>query len=278
MTDLEEGVYMRLVHRFIETEQPLPLDIKQACKEAGVRSYKTGAQVLSEYFIKASDCPVDNLWITCGYVEKNYQDKLINYSRVIKKNKACGKLGGIAKAKNASLSIENNELQENEENENPSERYVFARRNPSHSTNSTNSTNFTNFTNNNLPNPLTNKIEEGGRGEDYIEFSGFSFQDFITSYPKQVDQRKMNKAANLWKRGGFEQHAGKIKKSIADRIAFSDWREKIGTDQSKYIPDPATFLQEKLFLQKFEKVAEKKTQKQIDEEETERLSKEKGYE
>ena len=88
----------------------------------------------------------------------------------------------------------------------------------------------------------------------------------------------MNKAANLWKRGGLEQHAGKIKKSISVRIAFSDWREKIGTDKEKYIPDPATFLQEKLFLQKFEKVAEKKTQKQIDEEETERLIKEKGYE
>lgn len=111
--------------------------------------------------------------------------------------------------------------------------------------------------------PLTPKTEKPG--DDDIDVSaGFSFQDFIEEYPKRVDQWKMNKAANVWKSDGVEQHAGKIKQSICDRIAFSDWREKIGTDQEKYIPDPFTFLKNKLYDKEFERVLSDTEKREIE--------------
>lgn len=105
--------------------------------------------------------------------------------------------------------------------------------------------------NNNIP--LTPKTEKPGCGEIDI-FAGLTFQKFIEAYPKKVGQRKMNEAANIWKSQGMEQHGGMISKSIRDRIAFSDWREKIGTDQQKFIPGPVAFLQDRLFEKEFERV------------------------
>ena len=95
---------------------------------------------------------------------------------------------------------------------------------------------------------------------------GINFEKFISAYPKIVDQLKIQKAAQTWVFEKCDFHFAKIMKSISDRVSFSDWREKIGTDNQKYIPDPATFLREKYFEKDFEKVLSFDDQIEIDKE------------
>ncbi len=99
----EEGVYLRLVNHYYDTEQPIPKENRQVLKRLNLLSFpEVVADVLDEYFHLS----------TRGWVHKKIETLLEDFHEKSKKNKINGEKGGRPKQDKA-LSVTQKEPKDN---------------------------------------------------------------------------------------------------------------------------------------------------------------------
>ena len=93
LTPEQEGVYLRLINHYYDTEKPLPLDFKPILRRLMLETHWVLVQeILEEFFVKTDD----------GYEKQKCNDIIKEYKRMANKNKKNGKLGGRPRKLKAS--------------------------------------------------------------------------------------------------------------------------------------------------------------------------------
>ena len=259
------GIYIMICHHYFANEGlPIPLDISKLCKiilpYTGLyRSKPKILQVLNMSFeltwngyqnkrflhliskCKKNDTTLNdsNLWTTCG-------QPVDNFSSAQSVHESCTNRAQSVQA----LSIEINNLSDFELP--TSLTSVISRNN--NVKNETSSSHLEVLKTAHVRSSTTRVSSFPADAEFISKCEGFNFIKFISLYPKMVTNEKKQKAHHVWVLDGLESLAGTVMKSVQDRIEKSDCKKKIGTPEEKYIPDPYTFLKNKMYDQDFEEI------------------------
>jgi hypothetical protein len=96
--------------------------------------------------------------------------------------------------------------------------------------------------------------------------SSFNFLKFIEIYPKKVDQMKMQKAYQIWLSDKLDMKVNQLFTYIQERLTHGEWQLLIDKGNERYIPDPATFLRDKMYEKDFDRVMsmEDKVKQKVD--------------
>ena len=93
LTPAEEGVYIRLINHYYDTEKPIPLDTQPVTRRLMLSGHKEiVASILSEFFEKTDR----------GYVKSKCEELIKEYKKNVVKNKRNGAKGGRPKKDAAS--------------------------------------------------------------------------------------------------------------------------------------------------------------------------------
>jgi uncharacterized protein YdaU (DUF1376 family) len=92
----ELGVYLKLIHRYYDTEKPIPLELRPVLRKLQLLAFEaTVADILREYFVKTAK----------GFIHKKCAAEIKYYHQQARKNKANGAKGGRpAKTKVESIT------------------------------------------------------------------------------------------------------------------------------------------------------------------------------
>lgn len=98
----EEGVYLRLVNMYYDTEQPIPNETQTVCRRLRLGNQEIVLAILAEFFTPSED----------GWRNKRCDAELAAYHAKSERNRAVGRLGGRPKKETQMVSKQNpNETQ-----------------------------------------------------------------------------------------------------------------------------------------------------------------------